>query len=201
MEGKTPRQRRLEKRRQEILESALEVFSERGYGDASMAEIADRAMLTRVALYNYFTDKAALFWALRRWKLEELAHRTEDALGAASDFSSKVRAAAHETLAYQEENKGFFRIIFSMNTGPELAEDRSLDAYLSLLSGVIQEGVGEESLASAPELAGLLATLAFKPSIKRNLIGEDEPISPAREAEIVQRLFLYGLRGEDVKPG
>lgn len=200
MNGETLREQRWKKRSQEILEAALEVFSEKGYGSASMEEIAERALLTRVALYNYFPDKPALFKALRQWKLEELARRTDEALRAAGGFPSKVRAAAQETLKFQEENEGFFRIIFSTNTGPELGEDRSLEPYLDLLSGILEEQLGSGE-GSASELAGFLATLAFKPSIKRNLLGKDEPIHPARDAELVERLFLYGVFGESGKQG
>ena len=49
-----------EKRRDEILEAAREVFAERGYQKASMREIARRAGITQAALYYHFENKEDL---------------------------------------------------------------------------------------------------------------------------------------------
>lgn len=53
-----------EKTRQAILESALDVFSEKGYAKATFDEIAARAGFTKGAVYWYFRNKADLLSAL-----------------------------------------------------------------------------------------------------------------------------------------
>ena len=53
-----------EKTRQAILESALDVFSEKGYARATFDEIATRAGFTKGAIYWYFRNKADLVAAL-----------------------------------------------------------------------------------------------------------------------------------------
>lgn len=50
-----------DKRRREILESALKVFVEEGYEGATFQKIADRARLTRTTLYIYFRSKREIF--------------------------------------------------------------------------------------------------------------------------------------------
>src|SRR3954468_2696393 len=50
--------------RNEMLESALAVFAERGYRDASVNEIAERAGYSKGALYWHFSSKDDLFFAL-----------------------------------------------------------------------------------------------------------------------------------------
>jgi TetR/AcrR family acrAB operon transcriptional repressor len=53
-----------EKTRRAILESALDVFSEKGYAKATFDEIAVRAGFTKGAIYWYFRNKADLVAAL-----------------------------------------------------------------------------------------------------------------------------------------
>ncbi len=63
-----------EKRRKEILESALDVFVEEGYADTTFQKIADRCGITRTILYLYFKNKREIFmFSIKRFteKLEE----------------------------------------------------------------------------------------------------------------------------------
>lgn len=53
-----------EQTRQQILVAARQVFHERGVSNASLAQIAEAAGVTRGAVYWHFEDKAALFYAL-----------------------------------------------------------------------------------------------------------------------------------------
>lgn len=50
-----------EKRKQEILEKALDVFIEEGYEDTTFQKIAERCGITRTILYLYFDNKKQIF--------------------------------------------------------------------------------------------------------------------------------------------
>src|SRR2546429_5041152 len=50
--------------REALLEAALQVFAERGYRDASVDEVAERAGYSKGALYWHFSSKDDLFFAL-----------------------------------------------------------------------------------------------------------------------------------------
>ncbi|MDR3334059.1 MAG: TetR/AcrR family transcriptional regulator [Treponema sp.] len=50
-----------EKRRREILEHALDVFMDTGFGDTTFQKIADRCGITRTTLYLYFKNKREIF--------------------------------------------------------------------------------------------------------------------------------------------
>lgn len=54
----------LEKRREEILKAALDVFTEKGYGAATMPEIAKAAGIAAGTLYLYYPSKRELFVAV-----------------------------------------------------------------------------------------------------------------------------------------
>ena len=59
-----------EKTRQAVIESALDVFSEKGYAKATFDEIAARAGFTKGAVYWYFRNKADLVAALIKEYME-----------------------------------------------------------------------------------------------------------------------------------
>jgi AcrR family transcriptional regulator len=50
--------------REELLASAMDVFAERGYRDASVDEVAQRAGYSKGAFYWHFSSKDDLFYAL-----------------------------------------------------------------------------------------------------------------------------------------
>ncbi|PKL25244.1 MAG: TetR/AcrR family transcriptional regulator [Spirochaetae bacterium HGW-Spirochaetae-3] len=80
-----------EKRRKEILESALDVFVEEGYADTTFQKIADRCGITRTILYLYFKNKREIFmFSIKRFT---------EKLEAEVRMLAVVPAPAYETLA------------------------------------------------------------------------------------------------------
>lgn len=79
-----------DKRRQEILESALDVFVESGYADTTFQKIADRCGITRTILYLYFKNKREIFM----FSIKRFAEKLEAEIRAAAS----VRMPAYETL-------------------------------------------------------------------------------------------------------
>ncbi len=55
---------RSERSRQQILASALKLFSHRGYGATSVRDIAEAARLSKGNVYHHFPDKETIFRAL-----------------------------------------------------------------------------------------------------------------------------------------
>lgn len=187
----TLREQRREKRVQEILETALEVLGERGPA-ASMDQIAERALLTRVALYKYFPDKPALVRAIREWKFTQLAQRVRGALEGIPDFPQQIRTIAKEIMAFQDENPAVFRILLSSHE-PQAGE--AFEGFAGVVIGVMMKAVNEgKVIARAPdELAGLLITMSFEPAFKRYVVFGEDHIIPPHLPELVAEVFLGGV--------
>lgn len=80
-------------RREEILQSALDVIGRSGYRNASLKQIAEGVGVTPAALLHYFGSKEELFTAVLRARDErdESGRRPHDALDARRGFLDVIR--------------------------------------------------------------------------------------------------------------
>lgn len=58
------RQRRIDRRRAEILAAAARIFADKGYANATTREIAEAADVAEGTLYNYFANKREILLAI-----------------------------------------------------------------------------------------------------------------------------------------
>src|SRR6185503_21237519 len=65
-----------DERREQILDCALELFANKGYHGASIADVCTRAKIGRATLYQYFDDKRDVLMALA----DRIARRVLDAI-------------------------------------------------------------------------------------------------------------------------
>lgn len=192
MTAPTLRERRSDQRKREILEAALQVMTEEGYSNASMDRIAAAALLTRVGLYRHFKDKAGLVTALRAYKLLELSERVKTAVQLEVSLQARVTAVIRETFLYQTQNEGFFRVLFASSFSHELSADTSLKPFLYAVAAIFEElPIASRDLAPI-DCAGLLAMLAFGPSVKRAFVSMPSGDAP-HSAELIARVFLHGI--------
>ncbi|BDP43853.1 hypothetical protein DAETH_38220 (plasmid) [Deinococcus aetherius] len=188
------RDRRREKRVQELLGIALEVFAEQGVPGAAIEDIARRALLTRAAFYRYFPDKLSLLRALRVWKLGELARQVGDVVDAEPEPGRRLGRLIEESLEFQQEQEAFFRVFFTSGVSPEALGDDALGPYLALVERELRAEHAAGRLGEWPldRLAALLTALVFTPSIARSFVKGGERHPPADEAALVERLFRHG---------
>lgn len=59
--NQSPKDRRRERTRKEILRAAAQVFTQKGFHEATIQEIAQLAEFSAGSLYNYFENKEALY--------------------------------------------------------------------------------------------------------------------------------------------
>jgi len=167
--GSLARDRVREARRLALIEAAEQVFAERGFAGATMAEIAARAGYSAGNLYNVFEGKEALFRAVVRSRGQLLLERLEDALAGISRLRDKIDAFVQVLLSFVEEHWAFFAIYlqttsgFTWNTGRLGQDALELQSILeqevtTALEGAIESG---EIAPEDPELYAclLLGTL------------------------------------------
>jgi TetR/AcrR family transcriptional regulator len=85
------REREKERQRQEMLESALDLFAGKGYHNVTMHEIAEKADFAIGTLYKFFKNKEDLYKALMLQKSEEFNGAIRKAIEGPEDEMDKLR--------------------------------------------------------------------------------------------------------------
>ncbi len=86
-----------------LLDAALELFAEQGYGATSIPEICARAGLTKGAFYSNFASKDALFLALLDRSWERRAQRIRAVMPSSNALAKAL--ARHGMLAASEADR------------------------------------------------------------------------------------------------
>jgi AcrR family transcriptional regulator len=107
---KTKQQVVAEFRCSEILQAARKVFSERGFRDASVDEIASAAGMAKATIYSYFPSKEGIYLGALSEGVHELADRTEHEMDLAVGIRDKVEAFVRTRLQFLQENRDFFAV-------------------------------------------------------------------------------------------
>jgi AcrR family transcriptional regulator len=102
---KTEKGKKSEETRSRILETALSVFQERGFAQATMREIAAEAGVAVGAAYYYFDSKDALVMAFYERAQEEMHRETEAALDRAKTLEARLRAIISAKFGYFAPNR------------------------------------------------------------------------------------------------
>ncbi|GGM54276.1 TetR family transcriptional regulator [Longimycelium tulufanense] len=81
-----------ESTRQALVDSAIALFTERGYGGTSLDEIAHRARVTKGALYHHFANKQALFEAAYQAVEADVVDRLAEVMRVPTDLWDAMKA-------------------------------------------------------------------------------------------------------------
>jgi AcrR family transcriptional regulator len=183
--------------RRRILAAATEVFLERGFGGASVDEIAAAAGFSKGAVYSNFEDKDALFLALVdeefAWRLDRLRAALEEApddpgAGAGVAGRSMMRAlAAHQDLHVLFSE---FRVHAdrSPSTRRRFAQRRGqIRATLAETVAAYAERADVELTMPADHLATVLLALTNGLALER--LGQAEAVPDEIFGEVIAQLF------------
>jgi AcrR family transcriptional regulator len=176
------RQERSGRTLQRLLDAAEAVIAEKGFADASVADIAARAGCSVGTFYRRFRDKHALLHALD----ERLASEFQATMEAAVDPRRWEGAGIAEIL------EGYVR--FSLEVGPPRAALRRA----TLLMAVRDPAFAERSTRLTRELHQRLRALLRE---RRDEIAHPEPeLAIDYALEQIRALLLSRLEGEPIAP-
>ncbi|HYD32535.1 MAG TPA: TetR/AcrR family transcriptional regulator [Azospirillaceae bacterium] len=102
-----------DKRREEILRAAFDLFVEKGFHGTSMLDIARRARASKETLYSWFGSKEKLLGALVAWRADAI--EVADPPAADQDIAPALEAFGRSllTLLMQPEVIAVYRIIIA----------------------------------------------------------------------------------------
>ena len=188
-------QKTTEKKKQAIIQAALQLFKEKGFKDTSIKSIAEVAEVSPVSIYNYFGGKDNLVALCVNDLFEEITQQAEYILNSDLDFKTKLDhafALCQEKMSQQIsdyfQDKMVEDSVFStLLTKAITAKKRDIyRAYIKL---------GKEEGAIAEDLStDLILNVMDALNGMGNQIADSDNLET--EVEQIHQIFLYGIFGK-----
>lgn len=118
METKTKLNSLANNTRERILETATDLFAEKGYTGTYVREIVEKAGVSKPALYYYFKSKEGLFYAVLEWATDaqrEILNEVFEASGTVLDRYIFLYRRLYEGI---QEYQSLYKMIHGLIYGP-----------------------------------------------------------------------------------
>ena len=194
---KAPRTERGRRTVRKLLEAAAQEFGRRGYHEAAITGITQRAGVALGTFYTYFESKEEVFRALVRDMSRATRAHVAEAVKDAPDRLAAERLGLEAFIAFVRRHRELYRII---EEAQFVAEDvyrehylTFADAYRRNLAGARSRGeIADGSDAADEPRAWALIGMSVFLGMRYGLWQED--LSPGEVAEIAIGLVSEGLR-------
>ena len=188
-------QKTTEKKKQAIIQAALQLFKEKGFKETSIKSIAEVAEVSPVSIYNYFGGKDNLVALCVNDLFEEVTQQAEDILNSNLDFKTKLNQAfslCQEKMSRQISDYFQDKMVKEPTFSTLLAKAitvKKRDIYRAYIE------LGKEEGAIAEDLS---TELILNVMDALNSMGNQLTHSANLETEVEQihSIFLYGIFGK-----
>ena len=188
-------QKTTEKKKQAIIQAALQLFKEKGFKDTSIKSIAEVAEVSPVSIYNYFGGKDNLVALCVNDLFEEITQQAEDILNSDLDFKTKLDhafALCQEKMSRQISDYFQDKMVKEPTFSTLLAKAitvKKRDIYRAYIELGKEEGLIAEDL-STELILNVMDAL--------NGMGNQLAHSDILETEVgqIHQIFLYGIFGK-----
>lgn len=192
------RERQREERAALILEAAQQIFSEKGYVEASIDEIAARTGIAKGTVYLHFASKEELVVALFEQQFKQFLQQIEHIFSESMpmrvrlehlllDVYTRIQAQGNQVLIDLNPRLGLTTSL--INKRPDLAAYST--KAMELISGLISEGQSNGELDPNVPSMVMVATLVnmLSPNSYERLLASGQ-ITPAELAGYLSRSFF-----------
>lgn len=171
----TRRERNKQRNRREILEAALHEFSERGFHDTSIQDIAVRAEFAVGTIYALFGTKEDLYRELLREHVVEATAEFTAALEKGDDEYAQLWNYVEAKGRLYEDKIKLARLIFTETLG----------------TGICFKTGPNPELKSMYDLWHRRLAMTFESGIRKGIFRPTDPLSLALALEGMSNQFLY----------
>ena len=166
---KLPRREREKLRqRQEMLAAGLDLFSQKGYHNVSMHEIAEKAEFAIGTLYKFFQNKEDLYKALVLELCDEFEDSIMRAIEQPQDEVEKLRSYVRAKTEVFRRNLPFIRLFLAESRGASFNLKAGLDdeirkryyKFLESLASIFDSGIKKQRFKKIADPYYLAVALA-----------------------------------------
>lgn len=104
--------------RERLMQSALTLFTQRGYSATTVRELVARAGVTKPVLYYYFGSKEGLFLELMRHNFNHIEKMFETYREGEGDVRNRLMAFLERGFIHVRQNRDFIRLMHAVYFGP-----------------------------------------------------------------------------------
>ena len=197
MLDKVPRTDRGRKTLRRVLEAAAVEFGERGYHEAAITGITQRAGVALGTFYTYFQSKEEVFRALVRDMSQATRQHVAEAVRGAPDRLTAERLGLEAFIAFVRQRRELYRII---EEAQFVAADAYREHYLTFAEGYSRNLAAARSrgeIADGPDEPRAWALIGMSVFLGMRYGIWDEDLSPAEVADAAINLVSEGLRKRD----
>jgi AcrR family transcriptional regulator len=191
---KTPRTARGRRTLRLILDAAAEEFGERGFHEAAIARIAQRAGVAIGSFYTYFDSKEAVFRALVADMSARVRETVAPVIIAAPDRLAGERAGIAAFIGFVRANKALYRII---DEAAFVAEDAYRRHYTEIAEGYaasLTQAFGRGEVSDGDMIVRAWAIMGMNVFLGLRFGVWDESAEPDAIAAAAAALIGDGLR-------
>ncbi len=127
-------------KKEEIIESARELFNQYGYKKVSMGEIAENANVTKRTLYSYFKDKDEILKYFIEEEIDNMREIIKEIEKENLPFIENVHKTILKVFEYKKK-KPFIKVLTQEY---EKLRNKTIDEQLKLLDKNIQDYIREK---------------------------------------------------------
>jgi AcrR family transcriptional regulator len=188
---------RPDQRMASIEEVAFGVFAERGYSASGLAEIAERAEVSKTLLYHYYPDgRPELMVAVMGGLAHDLLAATGQAVSAPVTAEARLTRFVEAFLGHFVERPEAFRLLFRdpWGSGDPAVVGRSVQTNVEL-SGQLIEPLARSGAPGAALVTSTQGVIGFLLAATELVLSGQVPPHQAVDASV--RFLVAGMAGLD----
>lgn len=188
-------ERRREQKKKNILDAALALFMKQDVHKVSVAEIAEKAKVSQVTIYNYFESKDNLVKQVIKYYVDQVWEEQKELLDSDLSFKEKVKKIIFEKSDIASEiGESFFKEFMSdYSTGKSYVEEIYIKEALPRMIQLFEDGKKQGAIDPSISNEAILVYLQmFKEYIQKEDVGKQ--LLPLTED--LTKLFFYGIAGK-----
>lgn len=183
--------------RERILDAALDVFSEKGFHQATVDEIAERAGLGKGTLYRYFANKETLFNELVRSRLEELEQQANAVLDGQDDVLTMISKYLRIYFEFFDRNERLYRVVVQQrgDVGREFQDVyvKTVMRRIPVLKRKIYRATQKGVLKEVDFQTVFYGVMGFIHGVIQKWVASDCSYSLVDELPTVMEVLFYGF--------
>lgn len=191
-------ERRKEQKRESILRAALALFQAFGFSKVSIGDIAHRAGVSQVTIYNHFGNKEGLTREVIKGFIRSLLDKYRKVINGEGSYVEKLEFIIYDKteVAQQFQGELLGRMVFSDPYIKQIIESMWQKEVKQLMLDLVEDGKNQGYIN--PQLSQE-AVLVYLEILRKGIFADPVVLTRMeRHPQLVHDLnwlFLYGLNG------